>query len=275
MTPRASHTRPSDTLLPASLWPPPSLFPSQAQTHWLRIGSWGFFRHVTLRQTIVNLLGQPTFALQSCWLPAAILRAAGAAIGPRSVVFTYDYTLELTVPMPLLSIGANTLITTHVQLGVNRYSCGRWSVGTVAIGNSCLIGNNSILDVWSEGLSIPDNTWVGALSDVARCSLPETGAGAVVLGVPAHVTPVKPTTDLAESAASIPTVSLLLHLRYLYLFLYHYHYLYLYLYLFLYHYHYLYLYLFLYHYYYLYLYLFAGWSQTPLKREHHEHMVGN
>ena len=179
------------------------------QTEWLTVGSWGFYRHVTLRQAVVHLLGHATFALQSCRLPAAILRAAGARIGPRTIVFNYDYATELSVPLLLLSIGADTLVTTHVQLGVGRYRCGRWSIGHVHIGDGCLIGNNAILDARSEGVALPDKTWVGALSDVTQESLEsipkaKSDIGAVVLGIPAKSTPVAPSTDLAESGPRIP-----------------------------------------------------------------------
>ena len=176
------------------------------QTRWLRIGSWRFFLHVLLRQAVVKCFAACTFHLQSCKLPAAILRAAGAKIGANSIVFVYDHHTELTVPLPMLSIGANTLVTTHVQLGVPAYCCGRWYINRLAVGDACLVGNNSILDARAEGLRVPDNTWIGALSDVCAASLPLDDAGAVLLGIPARALAVKPTVDLAVSAPRLPTV---------------------------------------------------------------------
>ena len=92
-------------------------------TRWLPIGSWRFFRYVTLRQSAVALFGAPLFALQSSWIPTALLRAAGARIGARTIVFnSVEYEMELAgVPLGLLTIGSDTLVTTHVQVLLPRH----------------------------------------------------------------------------------------------------------------------------------------------------------
>ncbi len=172
------------------------------------VGSWSFFVHVTLRRVLIRTFGFPFYTLQSSFIPAAILRACGARVGRRTVVFNYDYGVELQAPLQQLDIGDDCIVTTFVQLGNPRVANGLWTSPAVVVGNGSLLGNNSIID--TAGQPVPVRTWVSALSHVTSSSLDASAArpvhplGRILCGNPtAAPLPVAPSTLLASSSPTL------------------------------------------------------------------------
>ena len=180
----------------------------------LPLGSWSFFLHVVLRRVFIRTFGFPLYTLQSSYIPAAIMRACGARVGKRTIVFNYDYSVELQAPLQQLVIGDDCIVTTFVQLGNSTVRDGLWASHDVTVGSGCLLGNNSIID--TAGLPLPDNTWVSALSHVTSSSIsaaaarPHNALGSILCGNPtAAPFPVAPSTLLSSSSATLmhPIVS--------------------------------------------------------------------
>jgi acetyltransferase-like isoleucine patch superfamily enzyme len=174
----------------------------------VRVGSWVFFVHVILRRWFIRMFGFPFYTLQSSYIPAAIMRACGAHVGKRTLVFHCDYGLELQAPLQQVTIGRDCIITTFVQLGNSVVRDGLWYSHDVVVGNGCLLGNNSILD--TAGLPLPDNSWVSALSHVTSASIsaatarPHHALGCILCGNPSAAPfPVAPSALLSSSAASL------------------------------------------------------------------------
>jgi acetyltransferase-like isoleucine patch superfamily enzyme len=194
-TVRSAHTAP-----PAS-----SSVVDVSQFQGLPIGSWAFFIHAVLRRGAIRTFGFPLYTLQSSFIPAAILRACGAKVGKRSVVFNYDYSVELQAPLQQLTIGDDCIVTTFVQLGCSQVRDGMWISHDVTIGSGCLLGNNSVVDTY--GLPMADNTWVSALSHVTSSSVtptpshPHNALGRILCGSPtAAPLPVSPSSLLSATS---------------------------------------------------------------------------
>lgn len=177
-----------------------------SRSQGLPIGSWAFFLHAVLRRGVIRMFGFPLYTLQSSFIPAAILRACGAKVGKRTIIFNYDYSVELQAPLQQLTIGDDCIVTTFVQLGNSRVHDGKWVSHDVTIGSGCLLGNNSVVDTC--GLPIADNTWVSALSHVTSSSVtpdpsrPHNALGRILCGSPtAAPLPVSPSSLLSATSS--------------------------------------------------------------------------
>jgi carbonic anhydrase/acetyltransferase-like protein (isoleucine patch superfamily) len=129
-------------------------------------------------------------------------------VGKRTLVFNFDYSVELQVPLQQLTIGDDCIVTTFAQLGNSHVKDGLWMSHNITVGSGCLLGNNSIID--TAGLPLPDNTWVSALSHVtsdsvaAAATRPHHALGTILCGNPvATPMPVTPSTLLSSSSATL------------------------------------------------------------------------
>lgn len=193
---------------PATSSPPPPAAVHIPLPCGIPVGSWQFFIHVTLRRWFIRTFGFPLYTLQSSFIPAAVLRACGASVGRGTIVFNYDYGVELQVPLQQLTLGDDCIVTTFVQLGCPSVRDAFWSSHDVVVGSGCLLGNNSIID--TAGLPLPPKTWVSAMSHVTASSIataaarPPHAQGCIICGNPtAAPLPVAPSTLLSLSSPTL------------------------------------------------------------------------
>ena len=133
---------------------------------WLLVGRWkareipiwslGYLRFWVVKTLIrANPLrlfvGSPLYVLY--------LRALGAKIGPGVVILTSN----LPVCTDLLTIGAGTLIRRDTSFYCYRAYAGMIQTGPVSVGNDALIGEKSVLDIFT---SMGDGTQLGHASSL-------------------------------------------------------------------------------------------------------------
>jgi non-ribosomal peptide synthetase-like protein len=147
--------------------------------HWKprRIRAWGlaYFRFWLVKTMIVAnplarlLLGTPLYA--------AYLRALGARVGRRVVIFTQ----HVPVCTDLLTIGAGSVIRKDTYLSGYRARAGAIETGAVTIGAGAFIGEHTVLDI---GTALGDGTQLGHAS--ALLTGQAVPAGACWHGSPAE-----------------------------------------------------------------------------------------
>ena len=118
---------------------------------WLLIGRWrpqqiriwslGYVRFWIVKTLIRSnpgihlIVGSPLYGLY--------LRALGARVGPRVVIFSS----EIPVCTDLLTIGAGTVIRRETSFQCYRAQAGRIEIGSVTIGQNAFVGEMAVLDI--------------------------------------------------------------------------------------------------------------------------------